>query len=148
MTELSTLQIRFNASLILGFAMVSLAALVLDRLTRGATNRRLFSVYRCLLYDPLRVRVALDFFLLCRVVRPLRPYMRFLFVGPELCLRLPSDSASRQTPLPLANASCYRARSGLSPPSCCPCRAHIGKSAAGIATIPAARLFFVTMNHD
>ena len=53
MTELSTLQIRFNAPLILGFALVSLAALVLDRLTRGAANRRLFSVYRCSLYDPL-----------------------------------------------------------------------------------------------
>ena len=26
--------------------------------------------------------------------------MRFLFVGPRLCLRLPSDSASRRTPLP------------------------------------------------
>mgnify|MGYP007084608904 CR=1 FL=1 len=50
--------------------------------------------------------------------------MRFLFVGPKVCLRLPSDSASRRTPLPLANASCYRARSGLSPLSCCPCRAH------------------------
>lgn len=47
MTELSSLQIRFNAPLILGFALVSLAALVLDRLTRGAANRRLFSVYRC-----------------------------------------------------------------------------------------------------
>ena len=46
MTELSSLQIRFNAPLILGFALVSLAALVLDRLTRGAANRRLFSVYR------------------------------------------------------------------------------------------------------
>ena len=52
-TELSSLQIRFNAPLILGFALVSLAALVLDRLTRGAANRRLFSVYRCSLYDPL-----------------------------------------------------------------------------------------------
>ena len=59
-----------------------------------------------------------------RIVRPLQPTMRFLFVGPELCLWLPSDSASRQTPLPLASASCYRARSGLSPPSCYPCRAH------------------------
>ena len=50
--------------------------------------------------------------------------MRFLFVGPGLCLRLPSDSTSRWTPLPLANASCYRARSGLAPPSYRPCRAH------------------------
>ena len=28
--------------------------------------------------------------------------MRFLFVGPAVCLGLPSDSASRRTPLPLA----------------------------------------------
>src|SRR5262249_14772513 len=28
------------------------------------------------------------------------PHMRFLFVGPALCLRLPSDSTSRETPLP------------------------------------------------
>ena len=29
----------------------------------------------------------------------LRPYMRFLFVRPEVCLHLPSDSSSRWTPL-------------------------------------------------
>ena len=39
-------------------------------------------------------------------------------------IRLPSDSTSRWTPLPSANASCYRARSGLSPPSYRPCWAH------------------------
>ena len=35
-----------------------------------------------------------------------RPYIMFLFVISTLCLTLPSDSASRQTPLPLANDSC------------------------------------------
>jgi hypothetical protein len=30
--------------------------------------------------------------------------MRFLFVGPALCLRLPSDSTSRWTPLPFGYA--------------------------------------------
>ena len=30
------------------------------------------------------------------------PHMRFLFVGPEVCLRLPSDSTSRWTPLPFS----------------------------------------------
>ena len=43
---------------------------------------------------------------------------------PHLDIRLPSDSTSRWTPLPSANASYCRARSGLSPPSCYPCRAH------------------------
>jgi hypothetical protein len=37
----------------------------------------------------------------------------------------PSDSTSQWTPLPLANASYYQARSGLSPPSYSPCRAHL-----------------------
>ena len=35
----------------------------------------------------------------------LKPFMKFLFVRPGFCLRLPSDSTSRWTPLPLANAS-------------------------------------------
>jgi len=39
-------------------------------------------------------------------------------------IRLPSDSVSLRTPLPSANASCYRARSGLSLSSYRPCRAH------------------------
>jgi len=54
--------------------------------------------------------------------------MRFLFVGSGLCLQLPSVSASRRTPLPLANASYYQARSGLTPPSYRPCRAHKEKA--------------------
>ena len=47
-----------------------------------------------------RVRVVWDFDLSCRLVRSAPPYMRFLFVSSEFCLRLPSDSASRRTPLP------------------------------------------------
>jgi len=36
----------------------------------------------------------------CLPSRPLRlPHMRFLFVRPAFCLQLPSDSASRPTPL-------------------------------------------------
>ena len=45
--------------------------------------------------------------------------IRFLFVRPALCLRLPSDSQSPATPLPLANTSPCRACRGLSPPSEC-----------------------------
>ena len=48
--------------------------------------------------------------------------------APHLDIRLPSDSTSRWTPLPSANASYCRARSGLAPPSCCSCRAHQNKS--------------------
>ena len=58
---------------------------------------------------------------------PHMPYMRFLFVGPRVCLRLPSDSTSRWTPLPSANSSHCKACNGLSPSSLCTCRAHIKK---------------------
>jgi hypothetical protein len=55
----------------------------------------------------------------------MQPRMRFLFIGSGLCLRLPSDSTSRWTPLPSASGSHCQAHSGLSPPSYRPCRAHI-----------------------
>jgi hypothetical protein len=46
------------------------------------------------------------------------PHMRFLFVGPEICLRLPSNSTSRWTPLPFSLVvPVIRARRRLSPPS-------------------------------
>lgn len=51
-------------------------------------------------------------------------FMQFLFVRPRFCLRLLSDSASRRTPLSLANSSYCHACSGLSPPSDYACRAH------------------------
>jgi hypothetical protein len=71
-----------------------------------------------------KVRVVLDFVLFGKLVRFIMPCMQFLFVGAGLCLRLPSDSTSRWTPLPLANGSYYQAHSGLSPPSYCTCRAN------------------------
>ena len=55
------------------------------------------------------------------------PYMQFLFVGPRFCLRLLSDSASRRTPLSLANSSYCQACNGLSPSSGYACRAHFKK---------------------
>ena len=45
-----------------------------------------------------------------------------LYPSPDI--RLPSDSASRRTPLPSPNAPYCQARSGLPPPSYCPCRTH------------------------
>ncbi|POA08460.1 hypothetical protein CD039_10310 [Staphylococcus argensis] len=50
--------------------------------------------------------------------------MKFLFVSASVCVRLPSDSTSRWTPLSFANSSYYQACNGLSPSSCYPCRAH------------------------
>ena len=55
------------------------------------------------------------------------PYIQFLFVRPRFCLRLPLESASRRTPLSLANSSYCQACSGLSPPSYYACRAHYQK---------------------
>ena len=43
--------------------------------------------------------------------------IRFLFVRPAICFRLPSDSQSPATPLPSASTSPCRACRGLSPPS-------------------------------
>jgi hypothetical protein len=56
--------------------------------------------------------------------------MWFLFVRPRICLRLPSDSASRRTPLPSVNSSYCQVCRGLSPPSYRPCRAHHQEKAA------------------
>ncbi|QTJ55373.1 hypothetical protein FE334_06410 [Dolosigranulum pigrum] len=50
--------------------------------------------------------------------------MRFLFGDASICLQLPSDSTSRWTHLSLASSSYDQVCSGLSPPSCPPCRAH------------------------
>ena len=78
----------------------------------------------------------MDFVLDSTLVRPCTAYYvisvrRFGSLPakiPHPGIRLPSDSTSRWTPLPSANASYCRARSGLSPPSCCPCRAHYQKT--------------------
>ena len=45
--------------------------------------------------------------------------IRFLFVAPALCFRLPSDLGSPQEPLPSANTSPCRVCRGLPPPSRC-----------------------------
>ena len=55
---------------------------------------------------------------------PIQPYIQFLSVSSGICLRLPSDSTSQWTSLPLANSSYCQAWSGLSPLSYSPCRAH------------------------
>ena len=51
---------------------------------------------------------------------PQLPSMQFPFVGSGFCRRFPSDSASRRTPLSLANSSYCQVCSGLSPPSYTP----------------------------
>ena len=51
--------------------------------------------------------------------------MHFLFVGPNVCRQLLSDSQSPTTPLLLANTPYCKAYSGLSPYSAYPCLTHI-----------------------
>ena len=46
-------KIQFNAPVVLSFAGLSLAALILSYITGGASNRALFSVYRSSLANPL-----------------------------------------------------------------------------------------------
>jgi len=46
-------RIQFNAPVVLAFALASLAALALGKVTGGWTTARLFSVYRSSLRDPL-----------------------------------------------------------------------------------------------
>ena len=53
--------------------------------------------------------------------------MHFLFVGPNVCRQLLSDSQSPTTPLLLANTPYCKAYSGLSPYSAYPCLTHIIK---------------------
>ena len=49
---MSRLRIRYNAPVVLTFALLALAALALGWLTRGWTTLHLFSVYRAPLTDP------------------------------------------------------------------------------------------------
>ena len=71
--------------------------------------------------------------LLCDFCSSVQEFARQRFFSTDI--RLPSDSTSRWTPLPSANASYCRARSGLSPLSCCSCRAH-HKSGQGSRKLP------------
>ena len=91
------------------------------------------SLFTCRIYRK-RFRAVIGLCFVMQTHPRLRPYMRFLFVRPEVCplgdlltpkIRLSSDSASRRTPLPLANPSHCRADSGLSPYRTCAHRAHI-----------------------
>ncbi len=55
------------------------------------------------------------FCLFSNITRTTPPYMQFLFVGPNVCRQLPSDSQSPTTPLLLANTPYCKAYSGLAP---------------------------------
>ena len=110
------------------------------------------SLFTCRIYRK-RFRAVIGLCFVMQTHPRLRPYMRFLFVRPEVCplgdlltpkIRLSSDSASRRTPLPLANPSRYRADSGLSPYRTCAHRAHQMESRDRHKPVPV--LFFFQRN--
>lgn len=80
----------------------------------------------CRIYT-YKFRIVSDFILTCRLVHLYMPYIRFLCVRPGLCLRLPSDSPHGGHPCPWLTIPTIKARSGLTPYSCCPCRANMNK---------------------
>ena len=47
------IQLSFNAPVVLGFSILCFLVLVLDCLTKGVSNKAVFSVYRSSLLDPL-----------------------------------------------------------------------------------------------
>ena len=81
-----------------------------------------FTPSTCLIY-PMRFRVAIGLYLVMQTYPRMRPYMRFLFVRPELCPRVSRfpESSFLQI-LPRDRHPClrlcpsrYRADSGLAP---------------------------------
>ena len=85
-----------------------------EQISRGKT-RDLRSICPSHLRPPVRVTLG---FGSTRSLTPRRsPRMRFVSLGPELCLQLPSHLASRRRRCRSARGSCHRAPRGLSPPS-------------------------------
>jgi hypothetical protein len=70
--------------------------------------------------------------------------MQFLFVRPGLCLRLPSDSQSPTTPLPLANDSYCQVHSGLSPQVI----AHAGRTTTKSRVLLSPAFYFYYMAEE
>ena len=70
------------------------------------------------------LRTVKGFCFFCNITHITPPNMQFLFVGPNLCRQLLSDSQSPATPLLLANTPYCKAYSGLAPYSLYPCLTH------------------------
>ena len=104
------------------YASFRIRLLLCTRKTSPGKRYHFHLIY--LLHLRLEFRAVSDFVLSCKLVLFKTPFMQFLLVRPRFCLRLLSDSASRRTPLSLANSSYCHACSGLSPPSYYTCRAH------------------------
>jgi len=60
--------------------------------------------------------MAMGFALSCKLTPVPQPRMRFVFLGSEFCLGLPSDPTSRWTPLPSANSYHHQVLQGTLTP--------------------------------
>ena len=79
------LRLSFNSPAVLGFAGVCLAAMVLNLVTNGASNRAVFSVYRAPLSNPLTwVRMVCHVFGHADWNHLLNNMMYILLLGPML----------------------------------------------------------------
>jgi len=77
------------------------------RITTSAPHPPHLSDYRLMAAD----------FVLSRKLTPVpQPPMRFLFIGSELCLHLPSDPTSQWTPLPSTSSFCHQDLQGTRTP--------------------------------
>ena len=117
--------------LVLWFPLTSCCSLLL-RVFSSARPPRIsittFTSYICCIYTLKFVQYGTSFCMVNSYVSSMI-YIQFLFVRPRLCHRLPSGSASRWTPLPLANSSYCQVCSELSLPSCNTCLSHHKKRA-------------------
>ncbi|MCR5623905.1 MAG: rhomboid family intramembrane serine protease [Lachnospiraceae bacterium] len=80
-----TLKISFNSPVILWFCIICVAALVLNTITGGTTNKLFFSVYRSSMKNPLTyLRFILHVFGHANVSHLVNNMMMLLIVGPLL----------------------------------------------------------------
>ncbi len=77
---------------------------------------RSYAFYSCSLSIYVYVFcTVLGFCFFCNITHTYPPYMKFLFVGSNICRQLLSDSQSPTTPLLLTNDKYCNSRSGLTP---------------------------------
>ena len=74
--------------------------------------------------------IALGFVVSRQLARPHSLFMGFVSLRSQICLRLPSDPASRRRPCLQLTVGAINLRKGLPPSSQRPCRAHVKNPAA------------------
>ena len=93
------------------------------------------------------LRTVKGFCFFCNITHITPPNMQFLFVGPNLCRQLLSDSQSPATPLLLANTPYCKAYSGLAPYSLYPCLTHNRVGGEGLFPSPSSHTTVRAVRH-